>query len=115
MLQRKKCERHAELASPSLYKDQVQLDFERLVVLGRQLPKEYLDIQALLFHELAVIWTERASLPQQSVALLEETYIRISEENGPADPNLLRIVNYLAFLLSYFGERDVDTIMLLFV
>jgi hypothetical protein len=42
----------------------------------------------------------------ESIALLEEMYTRICEENGPADPALQGVVSHLAGLLQTWWGSD---------
>jgi hypothetical protein len=104
MLQRRICKSH--INNKSAYKDAIQQNFEKLVALGRQLPKDFFDIQVSIFHDVYLHLCQNDRV-DEGIALGEEMYTRICEESGLADPVLQSVVADMAGMLSTWGN-DVD-------
>jgi hypothetical protein len=104
MVQFSICKKH--YVKQSAYEGAVQQDGDKLLSLARQLPTDCFDIQAEMFRCISDLMSSQGMV-DEGIALLEEMYTRICEENGPADPVLQGIVSHLAGLLADSGG-DLD-------
>jgi hypothetical protein len=101
MLQQRICFTH--INEESAYQGAAQHDFEKLAALGRQLPTEFLDIQAHSSHFICVFWGKN-DMVDECIELCGEVYTRICEKNGPADAALQGVVSEMAYFLAQSGK-----------
>jgi hypothetical protein len=104
MLQDRICNSH--ILKQSAYQGAAKQDFEKYIALGRQLSKDFFDIQAHVFKQTCN-FRRQNGMVDEAIALCEEMYNRICEENGPADPVLQGVVSDMAWYLAESG-KDLD-------
>jgi hypothetical protein len=81
----------------------VQQDCE-LLALARQLPTDFLDIQAHIFRMICDFMGDERGMVDERIFARRD--VHICEENGPADPVLQGIVSDMAVASKSGGDLD---------